>query len=359
MNITFLIGNGFDLNCGLHSRFTDMYPEYLKSESHSRAVAKFKRDIQEDETMHYKKWSDFEMGIANYASKVKSEAEILDCLEDFTEFLVDYLKKQQNALKSRLFNTPDRVQNAMQEIKESVLLFYDKLLSNNDINRIKRKLDEASHIRYSFISYNYTTLLDYMLDILFSTDTNYIPKFENKHYILDRIEHIHGTLDKDTVIGVDNESQFPTLPYSLSKYGKKALLKPEFNDSYDSRRVASVANAIRTSDVLCVYGLSLGESDLTWRQMILSWLKKSSSHYLIAFSKKSSDEKATVMWKKQLLEEKAKQEFLNKIGCSEDEYEVLSEQISVPIGNNIFNIRDLQFKEISGVKTITPPALVM
>lgn len=359
MNITFLIGNGFDLNCGLHTKFTDMYPEYLDTESHSIAIAEFKRNIREDKDMHYEKWSDFEMGIANYASKVKSENDILDCLEDFTEFLVDYLKKQQAILSNSLLKTPERIQNTIQEVKKSVLSFFGELPRNNDIYRIKEVFDESTYIHYSFISYNYTTLLDYLLNILFAKNTNYLSKFDNKRIILDKIEHIHGTLDKDTVIGIDNESQLSGLPYSLSKHGKDALIKPHFNDSYDSRRVASVANAIQSSDVLCVYGLSLGDSDLTWRQMILSWLKTSPSHYLVVFSKKYSDLETTVVWRKQAYEDEAKQEFLNKIGCSEDEYEALSYQVSVPIGSNIFNIGTLQFTETRGTKTPTPPAFVL
>jgi hypothetical protein len=29
-NITFILGNGFDLNLGLKTRYTDFYPEYIK-----------------------------------------------------------------------------------------------------------------------------------------------------------------------------------------------------------------------------------------------------------------------------------------------------------------------------------------
>ena len=29
MNITFLVGNGFDLNLGLKTKYTDFYPSYL------------------------------------------------------------------------------------------------------------------------------------------------------------------------------------------------------------------------------------------------------------------------------------------------------------------------------------------
>lgn len=33
MNITFLIGNGFDLNCGLKSKYSDVYDQYCSTQS--------------------------------------------------------------------------------------------------------------------------------------------------------------------------------------------------------------------------------------------------------------------------------------------------------------------------------------
>ena len=38
MGVTFLIGNGFDLNLGMKTRYTDMYDSYIKSESKSTVI---------------------------------------------------------------------------------------------------------------------------------------------------------------------------------------------------------------------------------------------------------------------------------------------------------------------------------
>ena len=65
--VTFIIGNGFDLNCGLKTRFTDMYPSYIATPSQYSIIADFKRDIQDNESLHFQRWSDFEMGMARYA----------------------------------------------------------------------------------------------------------------------------------------------------------------------------------------------------------------------------------------------------------------------------------------------------
>ena len=56
MNVTFLIGNGFDLGIGLKTAYSDFYNVYCKSDSNdSLAVKKFKSEIQGN----YENWSDF------------------------------------------------------------------------------------------------------------------------------------------------------------------------------------------------------------------------------------------------------------------------------------------------------------
>ena len=42
-SITFMIGNGFDLACGLKSRYTDTYEGYVSSDSSSPVIEKFKK----------------------------------------------------------------------------------------------------------------------------------------------------------------------------------------------------------------------------------------------------------------------------------------------------------------------------
>ena len=42
VNLVFLIGNGFDLNCGLKSRYVDAYKYYCsKTEHDSETIKKF------------------------------------------------------------------------------------------------------------------------------------------------------------------------------------------------------------------------------------------------------------------------------------------------------------------------------
>ena len=47
MNITFMIGNGFDLNIGLKTRYKDFILEYLKIDTKDDMLKKFKKILIE------------------------------------------------------------------------------------------------------------------------------------------------------------------------------------------------------------------------------------------------------------------------------------------------------------------------
>ena len=71
MSTVFLIGNGFDLSCGMKTRYTDMYKDYCKTnEGDSTLIKQFKQDISNNE---YDTWADFELGMADYVSKLSNE----------------------------------------------------------------------------------------------------------------------------------------------------------------------------------------------------------------------------------------------------------------------------------------------
>lgn len=89
-NVTFLIGNGFDLSFGVHSQYRDIYKAYLDAQTSSETfVENFKEEIQH--------WSNFEMDLAKFAAKCSTEAQIVDCLRDFKQFTEDYLIEEQKA----------------------------------------------------------------------------------------------------------------------------------------------------------------------------------------------------------------------------------------------------------------------
>ena len=99
MNTLFLIGNGFDLNCGMRTAYKDIYPSYIAEHSSSNVISKFKQDI----SSNIETWSDFESAMARYAGNYDNENDFLECIYDFSAFATDYLTKQELKFKKYLF----------------------------------------------------------------------------------------------------------------------------------------------------------------------------------------------------------------------------------------------------------------
>ena len=96
MNITFLIGNGFDLNLGMKTKYND----FLKYYNHpKRRKTKLIKDFVIDILQEKDLWSSAEVAFGEYTDSydgVKRTVEnYCDCHEDFCNKLAKYLEKEQ------------------------------------------------------------------------------------------------------------------------------------------------------------------------------------------------------------------------------------------------------------------------
>jgi len=111
MNITFLIGNGFDVNLGLKTRYIDFYKYFssLESAKDSAAVKKFKKEITafiKDEVHHTSEdcidWRDLAVALGKW-SKYLSEDDVDDFHISIIDSLKDYLKKEYKYFDPKIF----------------------------------------------------------------------------------------------------------------------------------------------------------------------------------------------------------------------------------------------------------------
>ena len=87
MNITFLIGNGFDRNLGLATAYSDFIKEYKKVEGTTETLQKFNKHIKENEEM----WSVAEIALGKFTE----EFEMGDA-EKFSECHADLCERRRN-----------------------------------------------------------------------------------------------------------------------------------------------------------------------------------------------------------------------------------------------------------------------
>lgn len=276
-NITFLIGNGFDLNLDLKTRYTDMYEGYINLPSADPDIKRLKELLRAD-APGYKTWGDFEMAMARHAQNYQSEDAFVKGVRDFRRYLTEYLTAQNAQFPKLCESTANGVRTCIKEFSESLQNFFLGQ-TPNVINAIRQRISSVDGQKYNFIVFNYTTTLDYVLEARLERGGPYNTE----------ITHIHGKIGSDIVLGVDNLGQMKDVPFVLTKKAERAFIKPQFNQEYDFARLRRAIEMIDNSDVICIYGMALGESDRMWIERIIRWLKSEQENHLIYYDYSEKD----------------------------------------------------------------------
>lgn len=88
MDITFLIGNGFDINIGLNTRYKNFYDFYCLQKSSLKDLANLKKEIRN--------WSDLEVELGKYLGKINDEKKALLIYGDILEKLHSFIEAEEN-----------------------------------------------------------------------------------------------------------------------------------------------------------------------------------------------------------------------------------------------------------------------
>lgn len=319
--ITFIIGNGFDLGMGMKTSYSDIYEEYIKSPSNSPVISEFKKELSNRTA--YDKWSDFEMGMAEYSKKLSSESELIECVRDFKDHMVQHLQAENQRIVD-LIRDNAYGDIIVRELDRSLGEFHGGF-SPNVMTQLHQFI-KSPFAKYSIITFNYTKVIEELLFVK-----------SRKHQIsMPTPIHIHGSLSRDVVLGVDNIEQLDGVPYKISRKGKRAFLKTFFNEQYDTFRVSTAQKMISESSVICTYGFSMGESDKTWVNLLVDWLDKDSSHHLIVYQYDEIEYTYCNFDKLMDIEEAKKECLMRKMGITNDN---IFNQIHIPVGYDIFNFK--------------------
>lgn len=322
MNVTYLIGNGFNLHLGMKTSFKDICEAYVEEKSDNEIINNFKTVLKND-SPEYKNWSDFEIAMGRYSKNYDKFEDFKLCVHSFRSFMVNYLRKEEKQYLDFL----DQYQ--IPNYKFNVLLsnLCDSIYSSPR-NAVIEDLKRRGEINESFVSFNYTTILDKMV-YTYNHNINIEKNYSD-------VIHIHNDLSGSILFGVDNEEQIANVNFRGDKRKKRTFVKPFINNEMEYNKVNNVINTIRNSEVICVYGMSFGDSDLTWKSEVFNWLKDDESHILVyfhyndlRFEKHDSDDILN-------LEDDLKIDLLEKMGCIEN-YDNLMEQIIIPINKDLID----------------------
>ena len=200
MNITFFIGNGFDINLGLNTTYSSFYPYFIDKARENNMIRKW---LEEDKM----NWADLEKKLGEKLGEVSEDTlkQFYDDKEELDRLLIECLEKEQ---KRYCFDDQESI---IEEFNRSMLEFYAGM-SVKDINSIEEtlKMHKNEEFTYSYIDFNYTNILDKIIE-LYGDEKRIIGSHQGIHATrnnsIGSVLHIHGTVDEEMILGVNDESQ--------------------------------------------------------------------------------------------------------------------------------------------------------
>jgi len=282
MDITFLIGNGFDLSVGLKTRYTDFYPYYFyQAESPNAPVDVFKESIGKDLIT----WADAEVALGECTGKytLKQAQNFRDCCDDFLSKLSAYL-----ILQEKKFT--DINKESVKRCFLKGLTEFQSFLFDQQTAAIDRLLNAhaSEGYTYHFINFNYTHCFDKCLEMLGPKGTKLSGQIYCKK--IGELIHIHGAVGDHghgMIMGVNDKSQVKNKAILNKCELMLTIIKPMANENNHLDYFQRCLNAIDSSSIICVFGMSLGKTDNTWWKQIGRNLQEHPDRQLILFQQRN------------------------------------------------------------------------
>lgn len=337
MRITFLIGNGFDLNLGLKTDYKSFYDYYtaLPTSKNDMLAKAIKKD--------YKFWSDLEKGLGEYTEHINEDqiGEFIDSKFRLEDALVEYLKTQEEKIK---FLNDDRLAEELKSMLEGF---------SNEFNTVEKERYKSfisgygNKINYSFVTFNYTDVLDNIIQRYQKNGKQllkHVAGSTNYNDVVASPLHIHGTLESGLILGVDCEAQITNNLLSNNPELADYIVKAKLNKELGEKRMDNFSKIIDESQYICLFGLSVGLTDQTWWKNIVNWLFKDSNRRLVIY-KKTGDFKDISAAQSLRRRNQNRIEFKKQSECSDEVYERINGRIIVINNSPIFKFESISLDD--------------
>lgn len=322
MNILYFIGNGFDINLGMKTRYTDFYNYYKSTESKTELISQLKKEISQGIV----NWSDLELAFGKYTINLNNIVEFDEVYEDIVDNLADYLTREEESFDFSTINPNKFLKNICKP---------ESFLADQDIKELKNYKEnwKNHHCSINIITLNYTTIIEKILG------ENILPykigSFYTNSIFLKDLQHIHGYTDKRTIMGVNDISQIEKEDFHENQEILEALVKTKCNRIQRHNIDTICEKIIADANLICIFGCSLGDTDKYWWQMIGQQLRKNIR--IIIFSK-GEEIKQRFAQKTARTQREIKNLFLDKTDLSDEEKKIYEENIYVGINTDVFDI---------------------
>lgn len=254
MHIAFFIGNGFDLAHNAKTRYSDFLETYKKKSPVNKVAEQMIKEINND----VQTWADMERRLGLFTEKVSSVA-------DFEIFYYDLL----DSMRSYLSKEDGRIAVTEEEKILSDIWRPEKYLNPLEQHGFQQFMDSFAHTAiYSYvISFNYTNILERMMGYK-GQKIQLKNRYINAPYQISEVYKIHGALNGTPILGVNDTSQITNKTFANDVDVCDYLVKPQSNTVLGTLVDTHCRNIISEANLFILHGLSLGDTDKTWWQLI-------------------------------------------------------------------------------------------
>lgn len=323
MIITFLIGNGFDLKLGMKTKYSDFYNYYKSIHSENNTISTFKKNIDvKNDT-----WADLELALGKYLANIPDDEDAITLYNDVKTELSKYITSQESLHSCSDSNKDAIIDDLMYPEK-----YFRVAEKTNIIHRGKTPND---HYSVNIISFNYTKTLEHLIGYTNQAIRKLATSGHQRY--LSEIEHIHGFTSERLILGVNDISQIDNEDLKKVTRVLRRYVKSTNNDTYQLGHEQKCCNWISKSRIICIYGLSLGDSDKNWWIRIGERLKNNDCILLLFYHDNELHFDGNSGPEYQDKIDDIKEVFLAKTNLSKSEIQMAANNIFVAINSNIFD----------------------
>lgn len=282
MNITFLIGNGFDLNLGLKTKYTDFLKVYKPIlQEDVDCVEYFKNQILKNESLWANVESSFGMVTAQFKEDNHTAEEYCICHESFCLKLADYLLAQEQQL-----NYTDLNSYLVKGFSKAILNYKKGFRELEQNQLVSAENNIGGGLIFNFINFNYTQTLDMCVSAVREKSNILGKRTHNRTTVDNHIEkvlHVHGTVHRDMVLGVNDISQISdsSLFDGYDDEFINEIIKQKTNEINEENMDQKVFELLKSSDLIYIYGMSTGATDKLWWERICELMNQKKDLHLI------------------------------------------------------------------------------
>lgn len=336
INVTVLVGNGFDLSAGLHTDTVSFIKEFAaQHDSDDGPIGELARRIKQDgpET-----WADFEIMLGEYTQQLEETSDdavgaAVECKGAIDTALADFIGSEDSRISDEFIK-----ENADSVI--SSLAFWHEALQPLERGAIERVFSKPFSLVIRFVTFNYTSLLPRIFEE-FGQNGHAGPAGAQSVSDLQLVSLVqaHGSLNREPVCGVNDVSQIRSGALADNEDVCTTYIKGEIQQLFASDDNQRAVRAINAANVIIIFGLSLGESDVRWWIEVINFLKASEGHFVIVASTKANSSRKSATAYLHFVRQ-VKQRLLLHGGVDEEEFRELSKRVFI-----IQSDRILRFQE--------------